>query len=56
MSQLFSKSALQEAISATNGHDLSEEIAIVTELYNDYAAGNTKDETRYEQRFNNLMF
>ena len=56
MSQLFSKSALQQAISATHGHDLSEEIAIVNELYKDYLAGNTNDETRYEQRFNNLMF
>lgn len=56
MSQLFSKSALQQAISATHGHDLSEEIAIVNELYKDYLSGNTNDETRYEQRFNNLFF
>lgn len=56
MSSLFSKSALQQAISATHGHDLSEEIAIVNELYKDYLSGNTNDETRYEQRFNNLFF
>ena len=56
MSQLFSKSAIRQAISSFQGHDLSREIAIVQELYDDFRKGNMKDETRYEQNFNELFF
>jgi hypothetical protein len=35
---------------------LDREIALVNELYDDFRKGNMKDETRYEQNFNELFF
>ncbi len=56
MSQLFSKSIIKSAISWLQWLSLEKEISIISELYNDFRKGNMKDETRYEQRFNNLFF
>ncbi len=56
MSQLFSKSAIRQAISSFQGLNIDKEIAIVQELYEDFRKGNMKDETRYEQNFNELFF
>jgi hypothetical protein len=56
MAHLFSKSAIKQATTLYQWFDLSREIAIVQELYQDFCKGNMADETRYEQRFNNLFF
>ena len=56
MANLFSKSSIRQAISSFEGHDLSKEITIVQELYQDYKNGNTKDETRYEAIFCEKFF
>ncbi len=56
MSQLFSKSIIKSAISWLQWLSLDREIALVNELYNDFRKGNMKDETRYEQNFNELFF
>ncbi len=56
MANLFSKSAIKQAISMYQWLDISREIAIVQELYDDFRKGNMKDETRYEQNFNELFF
>lgn len=56
MSQLFSKSIIKSAISWLQWLSLDTEIAIIQELYEDLKSWKTKDETRYEQRFNNLFF
>ncbi len=56
MSQLFSKSAIRQAISSFEWLNIDKEIAIVQELYEDFRKWNMKDETRYEQNFNELFF
>ena len=56
MDQLFSKGALREASSAFHHMSMDREIALVKELAEDLRKGNMKDETRYEQNFNELFF
>ncbi len=56
MAQLFSKTTIQDQIQIYDGVDMSDAIQIVTDLYADQKNWLTKDETRYEQRFNGLFF
>lgn len=56
MASLFSKSAIKKAVSMFDRLNIEKEISIVQELYEDFKKWNMKDETRYEQNFNELFF
>ena len=56
MSDLFSKSIIKKEISRYEGMDISDKISIISEIYSDFKNWRTKEETRYEQTFNDLFF
>ena len=56
MAQLFSKTTILDRIKIFDDKDLADQIQIVQDLYDDYKKWLTKDETRYEQRFNSQFF
>lgn|GEM_PF-2639172 len=56
MASLFSKGKIHQEVQSIAGLDISDKMAIVQKLYEEYKAGKADDETRYEQNFNQLFF